>query len=120
MTPQNAILIKNTASAALLSAEGSTNVAQQFETIKEAYATVRSLQGATQETDYTETPLAAMQEYLETSVTLIDTVLSGMEKAASALTIIPSPLTDGIVLVPSDGSGSGSGDRSAPDSSTPS
>jgi hypothetical protein len=108
LQPATVIQIKNTCSLALITASGQTDKDDKYETIREAYEQVRALQGATEETDYAETPRAAMEEYLTLSYGHMDKIIDRMAILADDEQVIPSPLPDGLVLVTSGGSGSGS------------
>lgn len=117
LQPATAIQIKNTCSLALITAIGQTDKDDKYETIREAYEQVRTLQGATEETDYAETPRAAMEEYLQMSLDNVNEILDRMATLQDKEQIVPSPLPDGIVLITASGSGSGSGyDAGAPSS----
>ena len=106
LTPKNAYQIKDTIVYAAQQADATADLSAKYNVVLDAYNTVRTLQGATEETDYGETPRAAMEEYLADSLANIGKILNDMEAAAVGSAVIPSPLTDGIVFVPVDGSGS--------------
>jgi hypothetical protein len=108
LDPTTAIQIKNACSFALTTASGQTDKDDKYETIRQAYEQVRTLQGAEEETDYAETPRAAMEEYLLLTHGHMVKITNRMTVLADDEQVIPSPLPDGIVLVATGGSGSGS------------
>ncbi len=109
LDPAIAIQIKNTCGLAITTASGQTDEDEKYETIREAYEQVRSLQSATEETDYAESPRAAMEEYLTESLANMNTILDRMAILQDDEQVIPDPLPDGLILIEGGGSGSGSG-----------
>lgn len=110
VSPQTAIAIKNQCEIALSNANSTTDPDQKYEFIREGYAALRTLQEQTQETNYEESPMASMEEYITVSLTSIDKILSTMTAAAAGDEYVPNVAAiDGLVMIPTGGSGSGSG-----------
>jgi len=83
----------------------------KYDIIRNAYESVRGHQGAEEETKHSETPRAAMEEYLTDSATNAKALLDKWETDALDPTnsTIPDPIPEGIVWLTEGGSGSGSG-----------
>lgn len=106
LDPAIAIQIKNACALAAATLSAQTDEDDKYETVRTAYEQVRNLQSAEEETDYAETPRAAMQEYLEDTYNEMNKILDRMSILAVGEKVIPDPLPEGLVLIATGGSGS--------------
>ena len=83
-----------------------THSLAKYEIAYDAYEQVRTLQEEATPTDHTETPCAALVEYLDETLVLVDAALATANASIAAAVVVPDPLPDGLIL---EASGSGSG-----------
>lgn len=101
--------IYDTARLALMEVQTQSDEDDKYDTIRNAYEEVRDLQpDGTEETDHSETPRAAMEEYLTEAKDAAEVLLDAADASAVGKNTIPDPLPEGIVFIPEGGSGSGS------------